>query len=302
MKIGGVLTALVTPYASDGALDLAVLARHVDYLRSAGVDGFFACGTTGEGAFLAADEKQRVVGSVLDRVGSDSIVVAAVIQPDTRGAIEEVKRYARLNTPFVAVVAPYYVRVDASEMIAHFLAVADAAECPVLAYDIPGCTANPLTDAVYDVILSHENIVGVKDSSAEFSGFARRVIAQQQKSGAQIDWIQGDDTLDAAAMIIGASGVVSGLSNVMPVPFVRLVEAARRGDIAEALKMQHVINKLHAIIRETGKGVAPIRLALALRGFGTRHLRSANYDLGPEWDDRIRAAIEAAEAVLSNSP
>ena len=297
MQLGGVLTALITPYDEDGKLDTGALGRHVDRLKAAGVHGFFACGTTGEGALLTRDEKHRVITTVVDRAGNDVPVIAAVIQPDTRNAVAEAESYGGLGVSFMAVVAPYYISVDAQELIAHFIAVADAAPCPVVAYDIPGCTANPLTDEIYDQVLAHANIVGVKDSSGNFSNFSRRVIAQAQSGRQNIDWIQGEDTLDSASLLAGASGVVSGLSNVLPEPFVRMAAAAKDGDVQTVFAMQQVINTLHGIVRRTGKGVAPIRLALSQLGYGSRYLRTRSFSLGSEWDEPIRSIVDQARSL-----
>lgn len=298
MSVGGVLTALVTPYDETGEVATDVLSRHVERLAEAGVNGFFACGTTGEGALLSADEKRLVVNTVLEHAG-DRDVVAAVIQPDTRSAVAECVMYADLGVRYVAAVAPYYVRVDERELIDHFTALADASTVPLLLYDIPGNTGNPVTEPVMQAVLPHPNVVGVKDSTGNFSRFLRLVIADSISGATEIRWIQGEDTLDVAGLLAGAAGVVSGLSNVMPEPFVRLLRAVRSGDNTTALRMQHVINTLHTIVRSTGKGVAPIRLALSQLGLGTRFLRSPEFSLGPEWDETIRGAVESATELLN---
>ena len=297
MRLGGVLTALVTPYDDAGSLDLDALERHVTRLESAGVHGFFACGTTGEGALLDAEEKQQVISTVCEHAGGDAQVIAAVIQADTRSAVAEAKAHASLGVKFIAVVAPYYIRVDQAELVAHFTAVADASRVPVVAYDIPGNTANPLNDEIYDRILTHENIIAVKDSSGDFSRFSRRVIEQKQSGEDGIDWIQGEDTLDGVALLAGASGVVSGLSNILPGAFVDMVEAARGGNVKRVFALQHVINTVHRIIRGTGKGVAPIRLALSQMGYGSRYLRTKSMSLGAEWDEPVHSAVESAQAL-----
>lgn len=300
MKPNGILTALVTFYDENGNLDTVELRRHVKRLKDVGVNGFFACGTTGEGALLTSDEKHRVISAVVAEVGSSATVIAAVIQPDTRGAVEEVTLYAGLGIDYVAVVSPYYIKVDVAEMIAHFTTIADESPVPILAYDIPGNTGNPLTEDIYEAILLHEKIVGVKDSSGNFSNFSRRVIAAANSGNRGIQWIQGEDTLDAAAMMVGADGLVSGLSNVFPEPFVRMVTAAHDGDIVTILAMQQVINTLHGIVRRTGKGVAPIRLALSQQGYGSRYLRSRAMSLGKEWDGLIQSDVRAARELYNS--
>lgn len=296
--IGGVLTALITPFDEEGRVDEDALRRHTERVVSAGVDGVFACGTTGEGALLNADEKRLVIETVASVVGSAKPVIAAVIQPDTRRALLEIESYSKLPIQYVAVVTPYYVQVDHDEQVAHFLAVADASPVPVLVYDIPGNTSNPITDAIYDAVLPHRNIVGVKDSSGVFPRFARRVLAQDRGGDMRIDWINGEDTLDAFAMIAGAAGVVSGLSNVFPEPFVGMYAAVRDGRYTDALDWQHVVNVLHRMIRETGKGVAPIRLALSQAGFGSRFLHTRSMSLGSEWDAPIREIVSQTRTLI----
>jgi len=300
MHLSGILTALVTLYDDSGSLDVSAMRQHAARLKEAGIHGFFACGTTGEGALLAAEEKRQVIATFVSAAGGDIPVGAAVIQPDTRSAIEEAKSYADLGIQFIAVVAPYYVRVDDAEMIEHFTAVADESPLPVVVYDIPGNTFNPVSENVFDAVLPHDNVFAVKDSSGDFSRFSRRVIAQKYDGGSAVDWIQGEDTLDAAALLLGAAGVVSGLSNIIPEPFVRLHDAAKEHDIRTAVAAQQVVNTLHGVVRRTGKGVAAIRLALSQMGLGSRYLRSRGFSLGPEWDEQIRSEVAAAR-VLADS-
>ncbi len=292
MRPEGLYTALVTPFDGNGAIDTEALTRHVSQLGDKGVRGFFACGTTGDGAFLTSDEKERVFAAVLEEVPQDAEVVGAVIAPDTRSAVRDVHRLAEHGLAYVAVVSPYYGAVGEQELIDHYLSVADAATCPVLAYDIPGCTHNPLMDAVYDAVLKHPNIVGVKDSSGDFSAFSRRLL---QESGTRTtSWIQGDDSLDASALLVGASGIVSGLSNILPEPFVEMLRAHRANDSHTMLAMQRVINTLHGIVRITGRATDAVRLALSLQGLGSRHGTSVHRGLGSEWDKPVSAAVTAA--------
>lgn len=300
MQLGGILTALATLYSNDGSLDIDAMRRHVNQLKAAGIHGIFVCGTTGEGALLSAIEKREVITAVVSETNGSIPVGAAVIQTDTRSVVEETMSFADMGIQFVAVVAPYYIRVDNTELIEHFKTVAKKSPLPVVVYDIPGNTANPLSDEVYDAVLNDANIVAVKDSSGDFSRFSRRVIAQQKDDESAVNWIQGEDTLDVASLLIGADGVVSGLSNILPEPFVRLYDAARRYDVETAIALQRVINTLHGVVRRTGKGVAAIRLALSQLGFGSRYLRSRGFSLGPEWDDLIRSDVESASSLLDS--
>jgi 4-hydroxy-tetrahydrodipicolinate synthase len=292
----GVITAIATPFHDDGRVDVAALRRHAARLEAAGVDGIFTCGTTGEGALLSAEEKRTITATVLEEVGNRIPVVGAVIQPDTSNALREIDSYRTLGVRWVAVVAPYYIRVDEAELITHFATIADTSPLPVIVYDIPGNTANPLSDAVYDAVLTHPNVIAVKDSSGNFSRFSRRVLAGGRTDAAA--WIQGEDTLDAPSLLVGASGVVSGLSNILPEAFVRMYGANRRGDHKTVLIMQSVINRLHAIVRTTGTGVAAIRLALSLDGIGSRFLHSRHLSLSSDWDDAVKTHVAAAREMM----
>lgn len=296
----GVLTALTTPFDESGEVDQHALHRHIDHLRSAGINGLLVCGTTGEGALLSADEKRTVLRAAIAQAGGHIPIVAAVIQPDTRTAIQDVHALEDLGADAVACVSPYYIRVDETELSAHFRALADASRLPVVVYDIPSNTANPLTDLVYDAVFDHPNIVAVKDSSGNFSRFARRVMDQARVAADGVAWIQGEDTLDAPSLLVGANGVVSGLSNVLPEPFVRMVNAARTVDTQQVIAMQRVVNRLHAIVRKTGKGVAAIRVAVSQMGYGSRYLRNREFSISAEWDEMIRDDVEAAMRLMES--
>jgi 4-hydroxy-tetrahydrodipicolinate synthase len=296
--LGGVIPALVTFFTDDGELDIEALRAQVTRLLDAGVHGLLVCGTTGEGGTMTVSEKRRVSSVVIETVGNRVPVIAGVIQPDTVNALREARELAAHGADYLAVVSPYYGRVTDAEMIAHFTALAEEAPRPILLYDIPGNTGNPVTDPVYQALLPHPNVCGVKDSSGDFSSFSRRVLEWSSHGAAAfspddrgISWIQGNDTLNAPAMFVGAAGFVTGLGNIIPEPFVELYTAAARGDTARMLEMQRIANSLHGIVRRTGTVGPAIRMALSETGYGSARMRSHTFTLSADWADAVREIV-----------
>ena len=226
----GSLVALVTPMRADGAIDLDAWARLLDWHVAAGSDGVVVGGTTGESATLDAGERDRLLESALDRVGDRIRVIAGTGAAATAVAVDQSRRAAALGAHAVLVVTPYYNRPPQRGLVAHYRAVADASDAPVILYNVPGRTAIDLAPETAIEIAGHERIVGLKEAVADMG----RV---RQLTEAGLGVLSGDDPSARAAMAAGAVGVISVAANIVPDRFAALCRAARndRSDEAEAL-------------------------------------------------------------------
>ena len=166
-RLGTLLTAMVTPFGADGSLDTAAAARVANHLVDAGCDGLVISGTTGESPTTTDDEKLELLRAVLEAVGDRARVIAGAGTYDTAHSIKLAKACAAEGAHGLLVVTPYYSRPPQSGLIAHFTAVADATELPVLLYDIPPRSVVPIESDTIRALASHPNIVGIKDAKAD---------------------------------------------------------------------------------------------------------------------------------------
>jgi 4-hydroxy-tetrahydrodipicolinate synthase len=289
-KLEGVIPAPLVPFTEKGVIDLGLLEKQLDYLVTAGADGLFINGTTGEGAYLTTGEKVEVLKTARRVVAGRAFLAAACIQPSTHQVLEELEAVIRLEPDFIVAVAPYYYAVPQDGVRAHFRAIARRSPVPLILYNIPQCTHNPIAlDTVLE-LAREENIAGIKDSSGDFVGFCRGLAAEVPRG---FSWIMGEDYLDGPAMLSGAHGIVTGLSNVWAEYHVGLVRAAQKGDREAVWKNHRLIHQLYGIHRVTGGKVIPVlKAGAAFFGRSTRWMRMASLTISEDDGARVRGVLE----------
>ena len=289
-KLAGVIPAPITPLTEEGSVDFGLLEKQIDYLTTSGADGLFVNGTTGEGAYLATAEKKQILKAARQVVSGRAFLAAACIQPSTPQVLQELEAMLPLEPDFIVAVAPYYYAVSQEVIREHFRTLAHRSPVPLIIYNIPQCTHNPIAlDTVLE-LASEPNIAGIKDSSGDFVTFCRGLVAEVPEG---FSWIMGEDYLDGPAMLSGAHGIVTGLSNAWAGFHVALVRAAQAGD-REGVRTQHaLIHRLYGIHRVTGgKGIAAIKAAAAFLGRSTRWMRMRSLTVGEEDAARVRGVME----------
>lgn len=285
----GVIGALAVPMFEDGSIDYSLLEKQAAYYGGSGVRGLFLGGTNGEGAYLTTEEKARILKTVRGAVPKDKILCAACIRPSTREVLAEMRVLGALGPDYIVAVAPYYLAVDQEAIIRHFRTLAAASPAPLIPYNIPQNTHNPMSLKTIQELASIPNIAGIKDSSGDFISFTRGVLGPLP---GPFTWIQGEDLLDAPSYLIGAKAVVTGLSNVSVEPYVDMWRAATAGDTEGVKAGQRRINEMFKIVLAVGgKGIPAIKAAMELLGRGSRHLRLSALTL----DD---AEVEAVRETL----
>jgi 4-hydroxy-tetrahydrodipicolinate synthase len=298
-KLRGVFPALVTPYTERGTLDERLFAKQVDYMVSAGVAGFYVTGTTAEGAYVSVDERLRMV-DLVKQAGENLVCCVAVISADTSGVLRGIDTIASREPDFVSAVTPFYMGASQADLVAHFTTIADRSPAPLILYNIPQNSHNPISLGTVLELAEHPNIAGIKDSAGDFVSFQRGLLAT---TGADFAWIEGDDLLDAAALLMGARAIVTGLGNASIAPYVAMYDAAVAGDSAEVIRNQARINALYRIIAETGgNGIAAIKCAAALQGRSSPQMRIASMQLSQQNAARVAEVLtEIGVAVPKDS-
>lgn len=289
-RLGTVLTAMVTPFASDGSLDTAAAARLANHLVDSGCDGLVVSGTTGESPTTTDDEKRELLRVVLEAVGDRARVIAGAGTYDTAHSVRLAKACAAEGAHGLLVVTPYYSKPPQRGLIAHFTAVANATELPVLLYDIPGRSVVPIESSTIRALASHPNIVGVKDAKADLHA-GGQIIAETG-----LAYYSGDDALNLPWLAMGATGFISVISHVAANQLRELLSAFTSGDIATARKINVTVAPLCDAMARLG-GVTMSKAGLRLQGIDVGDPRLPQVPATPEQIEALSADMRAASVL-----
>lgn len=289
-QVAGTWTALVTPFR-DGApseVDFDALDALVDDQIRAGVEGLVPCGTTGESPTLSHEEHDRVVARVVQRAAGRASVVAGTGSNSTAEAMRLTEHAAESGADAALVVCPYYNRPTQRMLFEHFKTLAERRVLPIVVYNIPartGVNLEPETLAELRRRFPH-SIVGIKEASGSVDAVARI------RALCDIPVLSGDDALTLPSMALGAKGVVSVASNVVPKIVANLVASAASGDFAAALGVHERLQPLFRALFVEPNPV-PVKAALKLLGRGNGSVRAPLYAALPETETALRGALGA---------
>ena len=257
----GSFVAMVTPFRN-GKVDEAKLRELVEFHITHGTDGLIPCGTTGESPSLSHDEHRRVVELVIEAARGRIRVVAGTGSNSTAEAIDMTRHAERAGATGALVVNPYYNKPTQEGLYRHFRAVAESVAIPILLYNIQSRTAiNVETDTMARLVRDAKNIVGVKEASGSLDQMSQVIAA----CGPDFSVLSGDDNITLPLLVIGGSGVVSVIANIVPRETADLVHAALEGDWKRARDLHYRLFPLaRAAFLETNP--IPIKEAMALAG------------------------------------
>ncbi len=263
----GAFTALVTPFTPDGTLDEAAFRRLVRWQVLAGIDGLVPCGTTGESPTLSVDERERLIAAtvevVAERASRDRVrVVAGTGTNDTAATILATRRAAELGADAALVVAPYYNRPDSRMLEAHFRAIADEGDLPIVVYNVPSRTGANVDADTFLRLAEHPRVIAVKEASGNLEQIAR--ICRDRPRDVAV--LAGDDAWTLPILAMGGDGVVSVASNEIPGELVALCAAARSGDWETARRTHERWLPLFLANFRGGPNPVPAKAALVSMG------------------------------------
>ena len=263
----GMATAMVTPMTPTG-VDYDTLAEFIEFQIEEGINALVACGTTGESATLSQEERKEVIRFTIDRVAGRVPVIAGVGTNNTEHVLDFTKSACDNGADGLLVVTPYYNKATQGGLIKHFSMIADAAEKPVIMYNVPSRTGCNLQANTVATLADHPNIVGLKEASGNMS----QVVDIIAKCGDKLDIYSGEDALTVAMMSMGGKGCISVLSNVMPRLSVEMTDAAFAGDFKKAAALQcRMLPLIDALFSEVNP--IPAKAAVAAMGFGEEYIR-----------------------------
>jgi len=268
LQLQGAMTALVTPMC-DGEVDCDRLRANVAFQIEHGIDGLVPVGTTGESPTLSHEEHDKVIDTVVEAAGGKVPVVAGTGSNATSEAVRLTKHAKEVGADASLQVAPYYNKPTQEGLYRHFMTIADAADMPMVLYNIPGRCGVAMSAQTIARLAAHPNIIAVKEATGSLD-MASEIAHLCDPEKFTI--LSGDDSLTLPLAAVGGKGVISVLSNLLPDKVKALADAALAGDLARA-------QKLHLSLFPIFKGMfietnpIPIKTAMRLCGMDTGELR-----------------------------
>ena len=289
-ELRGIYPAIVTAFDATGAFDPGAMRRLVRHQLEKGVHGFYICGGTGEGLLLTREERQTALETVLDEVNGRAGVIAHIGAFQTAETIALARHASQAGADAIAALPPaYFYRPDERALVQYYTAVAAAATVPLLIYNIPQRTGITMTRELFAQLLEVENIVGMKDSSGDI--FALSLFLNGNDKPIVFE---GEDSVLAAGLMLGACGGIGATYNMMPHLFVALWDSFQAGKLEEMGRIQARINQLIDAILLVDL-FAGLKQILAWMGLECGGPRTPNRLLTGEETAKLRISLEEVE-------
>jgi 4-hydroxy-tetrahydrodipicolinate synthase len=282
----GSMVALVTPMHADGGIDEESFARLIEWQIAEGTNGMIPVGTTGESPTLTHEEHKRVVELAIEVARKRIPVIAGAGSNSTAEAIHLAQHARQAGADAVLVVTPYYNKPTQDGLLRHYTAIADAADIPIFIYNIPGRSVIDMSVETMARLAKHQNIVGVKDATANLT----RPLHTTRACGEKFIQLSGEDHTVLAYLASGGHGCISVTANVAPRLCAEMHAAWAAGDVKKAMAIQARLVPLHdAMFVESNP--APVKYAVSLLGFGTATCRLPMAPVAEATAAKVRAAM-----------
>lgn len=293
-RYGEVITAMLTPFASDGSLDLKAARELASHLISHGSDGLVVCGTTGESPTLSHKEKLSLFEAVVDEVGGKASVIAGTGTYDTAESVELTKEVSGLGVDACLVVTPYYSRPPQNGLIAHFSKIADASAVPLMIYDIPGRTGRRVERPTMVELARHEMIGSVKDAVGDATETAKLRCDLDDAGLSDFEIYSGDDVMLLPHLAAGAVGLVSVCSHLIGAQLKQIFGAWNDGKVEEARRIFLEVTPLMSTIMSLTSSPIPVKAAAAMLGLQVGEPRLPLVPATAEESKVIEASLKEA--------
>jgi len=276
---GSLLTAMVTPFTDDGAVDYAAARKLASWLVAQGCDGILVNGTTGESPTTDEAEKKELVAAIVDEVGGQVAILAGAGSNHTGHAAQMAKDAVAAGADGILVVTPYYSRPSQKGVIAHISAVAEAGGVPTMIYDVPGRTGVPVSPDSYQKLAEHPLVVATKDATGNVGAAA----GLKQRTG--LVWYSGDDMLLLPFLAQGGAGVIGVATHAVARQFRQAIDAWDAGDHSGALAA--FVSTVPAIQAINGAGMQAVMAKAAAQLLDVIPNRAVREPLVTADDDEV---------------
>ncbi len=276
----------MTPFQA-GHIDCQTFARLVEDQAAGGVAALVVCGTTGEGATLSPAEHSQLYRLAAETAAGRMKIIAGIGSNDTAGALDMARRAEDAGADGLLMVTPYYNKTTQAGLIEHFTYVADRSSLPLIVYNVPSRTGVAVAPETYAVLADHPNINAVKEASGDIGQFART----KALCGDRLVFYSGNDSDTVAMMALGAKGVISVASNLVPAAVSRLCQRCLAGDFTAAAAMnERYMDLFTALFWEVNP--IPVKTAMALAGFCGDEMRLPLVPMGAAHRDELAGVLK----------
>ena len=281
----GMATAMVTPMRQ-GQVDYEALERFIEFQIASGINALVAVGTTGESATLSPEERRQVIRFTLEKTAGRVPVIAGTGTNNTDHALQFSKDACSDGADALLIVTPYYNKATQNGLIAHYTAIADAVDKPIILYNVPSRTGCNLQPATVEKLAQHENIAAIKEASGNMS----QVVEVIARCGDNIDVYSGEDALTVPMIAMGGKGTISVLSDVVPAEAAAMAKAALQGDFKTAAALQcKLLPLINCLFSEVNP--IPVKAATAAMGYGEDSLRLPLTPMEPQNREKLFAEM-----------
>lgn len=279
--------AIITPMNADGSINYQGLGDLIENQIANGTDAIIICGTTGEASTMTDEEHLECIRFAVEKTAGRIPVIAGTGSNDTRYAIELSKEAEAVGVDGLLLVTPYYNKTTQRGLIAHFTAIADAVNVPIILYNIPGRTGVNMEVATVKKLAEHRNIAAIKEASGNISYVAKLIAA----CGDNIDVYSGNDDMVVPLVSLGGKGVISVASHVIPKQMHDMVQYCLDNNFAEATKLQiEYLDLINSLFIEVNP--IPVKEALNMMGVNVGPCRMPLYEMSDEHKAVLRASLE----------
>lgn len=262
-EIKGIIAPILTPMDENENVNETELRNQVDRLIDAGIHGIFAFGTNGEGYILSEQEKELVLQIVVEQTAGRVPVYAGSGCISTKDTIRMSIRAKEMGADVLSIITPWFAAASQEELVAHYTAVAEAVDMPIVLYNIPARTGNALQPATVERLAEIDTIVGVKDSSGNFDNMLQYI---ERTGTGDFAVLSGNDSLILWNLMAGGAGGIAGCANVFPKNMVEIYEAFQRGDLKRARECQDNIRAFRNCFKY-GNPNTIVKAAVAMQGY-----------------------------------
>ena len=283
----GAGVALCTPFTQDG-VNFDAFGKLIDFQIDGGTDALIVNGTTGEPSTMSEEEKRAALSFALERTAGRIPVIAGTGGNDTKKVIAASIEAQKMGADALLIVTPYYNKATQKGLIAHYTAVADAVDIPIIVYNVPGRTGLNMLPETLAALAEHPNIAGMKEASGNLA----QVSEMARLCGDKCDLYSGEDGLVVPLLSVGGKGVISVVSNIAPRIMHDMVEKFLSGDIAGARELQFKVNPLAAALFCEVNPI-PAKTALRLIGIDAGPLRLPRTEMSDANLARLKREMQA---------
>jgi 4-hydroxy-tetrahydrodipicolinate synthase len=282
----GIITALLTPFLPDGALDIQTLRTRIAWQLDQGIHGLLVGGVSGEYVNLSPEERRQAVRTAVDAVGNRVPVIAGILEPNTRQAVGAAKDFETLGVQALLLLTPFHNLPTPAGIITHFRTVHDATSLPILLYNNPGRTGMDMDLALQEELAAFPRVVGVKECRREMAIVSEQI--RRARPGFAV--LSGEDDLALATFVLGGAGAILTGGNILPGLFLDIFHLVQRGEVAKAVELHHQMMPLILAIY-TRNHPYPLKEAMALAGMSVGPARPPLAPMDQAQREKVRAAL-----------